>query len=219
VRLTRRGWTVLVVAVVVLLAGVTTLVVRASRPPDCTLRAAGHTVDLDRQEAERRTAVAAAAVLHGSGPGLGPAALSCRHGGATTTAPDTLDGHGLTGRAEAVRTDLLDRFGRLSLGGYAPGGVRTGHMPGSAHYEGRAIDVFFRPVDAANQAKGWEMAQYLVARAERLAIDTVIFDDRVWTAARADEGWRHYWVDVTGKSKATARVLEHRDHVHVDVAD
>jgi hypothetical protein len=92
-------------------------------------------------------------------------------------------------------------------------------MPGSAHYQGRAIDVFFRPVNAGNKARGWQLAQYLVARADRLSINTVIFDDRIWTAARADEGWRHYRVDVTGRSAATARVLEHRDHVHVDVAD
>jgi hypothetical protein len=217
-RLTRRGWTVLVAAGALLVAAVTTAVVLASRPPDCVLRRDGHTTDLDQQEAERLTAAAATAVMHGTGSGLPAAALTCRHGGADRTAHDTLDRRGLTGRAAAVRADLLGRFGKLALGGYGPGGVHTGHMPGSAHYEGRAIDVFFRPVDARNKARGWQLAQYLVARADRLSINTVIFDDRVWTAARADDGWRHYRVDVTGKSAATARVLEHRDHVHVDVA-
>ena len=217
-RLTRRGWTVLVVVAVLVVAGVTTVVVRALRPPDCVLED-GHTVELDQRAAERRATAAATAVFREGGSGLGAAALTCRHGGATTAEPDTLDRHGLTGRAEAVRTDLLDRFGRLALGGYAPGGVRTGHMPGSAHYDGRAIDVFFRPPNAANKTRGWAMAQYLVAHADRLAINTVIFDARVWTAARAEDGWRAYHVDVTGKSRQTARILEHRDHVHVDVAD
>lgn len=219
VRLTRRGWTVLAVAGVLVLAAATTVVVLASRPPDCVLRRDGRTTDLDQQEAERMTASAATAVMRGSGPGLPPAALTCRHGGADRVEPDTLDRRGLTGRAAAVRADLLGRFGELSLGGYGPGGVHTGHMPGSAHYQGRAIDVFFRPVNAGNKARDWQLAQYLVARADRLSINTVIFDDRIWTAARADEGWRHYRVDVTGRSAATARVLEHRDHVHVDVAD
>jgi hypothetical protein len=118
-----------------------------------------------------------------------------------------------------VRADLRARFGALPLGGFAAGGVSTGHMPGSAHYEGRAIDVFFRPVSARNKAHGWALSHYLVAHAERLAIDTVIFDDRIWTARRADEGWRDYRVDTTGKARSVARVLEHRDHVHVDVAD
>jgi hypothetical protein len=92
-------------------------------------------------------------------------------------------------------------------------------MPGSAHYEGRAIDAFVRPVSPRNKQRGWALAQYLVANAARLSIDTVIFDDRIWTARRAAEGWRHYSVATDGKPRAVARVLEHRDHVHVDVAD
>ena len=32
------------------------------------------------------------------------------------------------------------------LGGFDPDGVSSGHVEGSTHYEGRAIDVFFRPV-------------------------------------------------------------------------
>ena len=221
VRLTRRGWLAVVVAGIVVLGGATTIIVRATRPPDCVLRTDDHTTDLEQGAAEQRATTAARAVFRGSGSGLGPAALTCRHGGSTPSESDSLDAHGLTGRAEAVRTDLIDTFGRLSLGGYAPGGLHHGHMPGSAHYEGRAIDVFFRPVDAANRTRGWAMAQYLVAHARRLAIDTVIFDDQIWTAARADEGWRHYRVpDPQNAHNAAERaILEHRDHVHVDVAD
>jgi hypothetical protein len=126
---------------------------------------------------------------------------------------------GLTGRAEVVRQDVLAAYGALPLGGFAPGGVHSGHMPGSAHYEGRAIDVFFRPIDPANRTRGWALAQYLVAQAARLSINTVIYDAKIWTAARAGDGWRDYHVDGSGKSAAVVRVLEHRDHVHVDVAD
>src|SRR3954447_5125759 len=45
---------------------------------------------------------------------------------------------GLTPRAEAVRADLHKAFGDLPLGGFEAGGVMTGHMKGSAHYDGRA---------------------------------------------------------------------------------
>ena len=90
-------------------------------------------------------------------------------------------------------------------------------MPGSAHYDGRAIDVFVRPVSAANRQRGWAVAQYLVAQADRLRIRTVIFDDRVWSAGRSSEdGWRDY--RVPSGSSGDRQILEHRDHVHVDVA-
>ena len=53
-------------------------------------------------------------------------------------------------------------------------------MEGSAHYDGRAIDVFVRPVSEDNKRRGWAIAGYLVAQADRLDINTVIFDDRIW---------------------------------------
>jgi hypothetical protein len=146
-------------------------------------------------------------------------ALSCQHVGTPGPASDRLGADGLVPRAEAVRRDIEAAFGDLDLGGFAPGGVHTGHMKGSAHYEGRAIDVFFRPIDKAHQRRGWALAQYLVANAKRLRIATVIFDDQIWTARRGAQGWREYHVDTKGESRATAAILEHRDHVHVDVVD
>src|SRR4051812_9172085 len=65
--------------------------------------------------------------------------------------------NGLTPRADGVRKDLLNTFGKLSTGGYAPGGVTTGHTAGSAHYSGRAIDVFVKPISAPNTIKGWSL--------------------------------------------------------------
>jgi hypothetical protein len=125
---------------------------------------------------------------------------------------------GLTPRAERVRASLEAAFGPQSLGGFDPGGVSTGHMPGSAHYEGRAIDVFIRPVDDANRRRGWAMASYLVAHAERLSIGNVIFDDRIWTSGPSSEkGWRHYTPPRKGNTPEEQAILEHRDHVHVDV--
>jgi hypothetical protein len=91
-------------------------------------------------------------------------------------------------------------------------------MEGSAHYEGRAVDVFYRPVTEANRNRGWAMAHYLVAQAARLDIRTVIFDGRIWTAGwRSDDGWRTYDPDTAGRDPGAVAVLEHRDHVHVDV--
>jgi hypothetical protein len=125
---------------------------------------------------------------------------------------------GLTPRAARVRADLEAAFGPLPVGGFAPGGVTSGHMKGSAHYDGRAIDVFVRPIDAQNRRRGWAIASYLVAQASRLRIAHVIFDGRVWSAGSSSEqGWRPYHPPRTSSSPATEAILEHRDHVHVDV--
>ncbi|MBD8870296.1 hypothetical protein IE331_11735 [Nocardioides sp. MJB4] len=133
---------------------------------------------------------------------------------------DDLDEAGLTTRAGRVRRDLEQAFGDLTLGGFEPEGVSSGHMPGSAHYDGRAIDVFFRPVGPENRRRGWALAYYLVAHAERLEVDHVIFDGRIWgSGRRSEQGWRAYEPDTDGSDAATAAVLEHRDHVHVDVHD
>lgn len=146
-------------------------------------------------------------------------ALTCASPRTPGEEPDALDRRGLTARAARVRADLLAAFGPQRLGGYAPGGVSTGHMEGSAHYEGRAIDVFYRPTTPTQKQRGWAVAQYLVAHAERLGVRTVIYDARIWSAFRAAQGWRTYAVDTTGRPAAVADVLLHRDHVHVDVAD
>jgi hypothetical protein len=122
---------------------------------------------------------------------------------------------GLTRRADVVRREVEAVFGDLALGGFAPGGVRDGHMEGSAHYDGRAIDIFVRPISAQNKERGWAIAQYLVAQADRLDVQTVIFDDRIWRAgSRSDDGWRDY---DPPRSSGDRAILEHRDHVHVDV--
>jgi len=131
-----------------------------------------------------------------------------------------LNAAGLTGRAAAVRHDLGKAFGDVPMGGFEPSGVETGHGDGSAHNDGRAIDVFVRPINPDHNRRGWSIAAYLVAQADRLNIDHVIFDGQIWTAGRASEdGWRDFDPgDASGKSDATMAILEHRDHVHVDVS-
>ncbi|GAA2015418.1 MULTISPECIES: hypothetical protein [Nocardioides] len=151
--------------------------------------------------------------------GNSPAAFTCESDDSAEPASDTLGDNGLVARAERVRRDVDRHFGRQAVGGFAPGGVSTGHMEGSAHYEGRAVDLFYRPVNPTNLVRGWAVAQYLVAQAERLDVATVIYDAKIWTSGRADEGWRDYTPDTSGRSPETAAILEHRDHVHVDVLD
>ena len=125
--------------------------------------------------------------------------------------PERLGANGLTPRADLVRRALVRVFGPLPMGGFAPGGVSSGHTQGSAHYEGRAIDVFVRPVDPDNTRRGWAVASYLVGNAARLRLATIIFADRIWSATRSDEGWRPY------DAHSTDPIRRHLEHVHVDV--
>lgn len=125
---------------------------------------------------------------------------------------------GLTPDAAKVRRELEAAYGPQALGGFAPEGVTTGHQAGSAHYEGRAIDVFVRPIGPVNKQRGWSMAAWAVANADRLNIQTVIFDGKIWTAGfRSDQGWREY--DVSESRSGDRQILLHRDHVHIDVRD
>lgn len=147
--------------------------------------------------------------------GYGSERLSCRP--TASGVEQQAEGRsGLTPRADRARAALLEAFGPLPLGGFAPGGVRDGHIEGSAHYEGRAVDTFFRPVTERNRQRGWTAAQWAVAHAEELELDAVIFDRRLWSASRAREGWRPYRHP---SGNTTNPVLLHLDHVHLDVLE
>ena len=146
--------------------------------------------------------------------GNSPAAFTCQVDGDADEGDPALRRSGLTARADAVRREAAELFSDVPLGGFAPGGVRDGHMEGSTHYDGRAVDLFVRPVNPRNNVRGWAIAQYYVAQAARLEVQTVIFDGRIWTARRSDEGWRDY---ETPSRSGDPAILEHRDHVHVDV--
>lgn len=122
---------------------------------------------------------------------------------------------GLTPRATAVMARVSGMFGSIPNGGYSPEGITSGRIPGSAHYDGRAIDYFFTPYDdPAQKREGWTLANWLVAHASELHIYAVIYDDRIWTSARSLQGWREY---VHPSGDTTNPVLRHLDHVHVDV--
>lgn len=155
-----------------------------------------------------------ARVLASALTGHSEAAFTCR-ASLPSTDPQLPGSTGLTPRAAHLRAELEGVFGRQSLGGFSPRGVTSGHMAGSAHYSGRAVDVFFRPAgDVAQNARGWAVAQWAVANAERLRIATVIYDDRIWTAARSGQGWRTY---TPPERSGDPTVLRHLDHVHLDV--
>lgn len=129
--------------------------------------------------------------------------------------PEKLGPNGLTRRATRVRRAWTEAFGALPAGGFARGGITTGHVDNSAHYEGRAIDVFFRPLERpAQRQKGWVFAQWVVAHAEQFHVLSVIYSDHIWTSWASFLGFRDYQ-HPGGPTKNA--VLRHLEHVHVAV--
>jgi hypothetical protein len=145
-------------------------------------------------------------------PGDAGPSLACRGSAAGDLPVEDIGANGLTPRAERLRVAMAEVFGEQSLGGFAPGGVDQGHGADSTHYDGRAIDVFFRPVTEENRRQGWILAHWLVAHAEGLDVQYVIFDDRFWSAHSSRGQWRDYDAPEPGNE-----ILRHLDHVHVDV--
>jgi hypothetical protein len=157
----------------------------------------------------------AARVLASALTGNSRATLSCSLRPAELPA-QVMGPDGLTLRAQTVRAELDQTFDGLEIGGFQPGGVSSGHIDGSAHYDGRALDVFFRSyADPEVKRSGWVVAHWLAANADRLGVATIIYDAQIWTARRSDEGWRPY---VHPSGDTSDPTLQHLDHIHFDVA-
>jgi hypothetical protein len=93
--------------------------------------------------------------------------------------------------------------------------------PTSDHPRGRACDYTIgrpgRMPTAAQVAQGWRLATWLRAHEGPLHVAYVIWQGRIWSAARDTAGWRPYTgggvydpADITGG---------HYDHVHVSLTD
>lgn len=197
---------------------------------ECSVETSDGTVDLNREEAKRATTAVALAARGAETPDTssidpaviqrltdGPAddagpSLRCEGTAAEDLPEQELTPTGLTPRAQQVRDEMTKVFGDLPLGGFAPGGVSHGHGAESTHYSGRGIDAFFRPITEENRREGWILAQWLIAHADDLDIQYVIFDDQIWSAHSSRGRWQHYDAPAPAND-----ILRHRDHVHVDV--
>lgn len=113
-------------------------------------------------------------------------------------------------------TTLQDDPGGSSLPHVAAAAYELGRMFGIAtvlgfghrgnptyHDDGRALDFMTR--------SGQALADYARANAARLGVIEVIWNQHIWTTARADEGWR----PMADRGSPTAN---HKDHVHLSFA-
>jgi len=129
--------------------------------------------------AEARAAVEAAEASAASG-------APCPHGSSIES--------GLGANAVKVYRAICAAFPDItSYGGYRGDGM---------HAQGRAVDAM------VSGDRGWEVAEWVRARAGELGVSEVIYAQRIWTVDRAGEGWR----PMEDRGSATAN---HYDHVHV----
>lgn len=197
---------------------------------ECSVETSDGTINLTRDEAKRATTAVALAARGAEIPdtsGIDPAviqrltdgpaddagpSLRCEGTAAEDLPEQELTPTGLTPRAQQLRDEMTKVFGDLPLGGFAPGGVSQGHGAESTHYSGRGVDIFFRPITGENRREGWILAQWLIAHADDLEIQYVIFDDQIWSAHSSRGRWQPYDAPAPAND-----ILRHRDHVHVDV--
>ena len=89
------------------------------------------------------------------------------------------------------------------------GGYRESATDPHGHPAGLAAD-FMVPLTPAGKAQGDALVAYAQAHARELGIDYIIWYQRIWSVARADEGWR----PMEDRGSATAN---HLDHPHINV--
>ncbi len=117
---------------------------------------------------------------------------------------------GLTPDARQVVFCVVEHFGVTNLLGV---GDRASN-PTSDHPAGRAVDIMIPDyLSPTGRALGDAIAGWCREHAAELGVTYVIWNVRIWSVARAAEGWRPY----THPSGATDDTSLHRNHVHVSV--
>jgi hypothetical protein len=114
-----------------------------------------------------------------------PGALTCVFD--APVAPSESKGKtGLTPRAFAMRQGVIDAFGKLTMGGFG-GRSKTSN---AAEAAGRALDVSVPTTISSRTSEagaGWVLAHWLTARGADYKLDTIAYDDHVWSPLT---GWR-----------------------------
>jgi hypothetical protein len=104
-----------------------------------------------------------------------PGALSCTFA-PVQVPPQHKGSDGLTPRADAVRSNVLDVFGKLQVAG----------SPAAAAPAAIALTVSLAPINASKLATGWVLANWLVARGSTYGLGGISFDAHTW---RPVNGW------------------------------
>jgi hypothetical protein len=95
------------------------------------------------------------------------------------------------------------------------GDYRSYESSTTNHNTGNALDCTISDAigtypTTAQHDQGWQLANWLQQHAIRLQVRYVIWDGKIWSVARASEGWRNY-------TAGTGVTLGHYDHVHISI--
>ena len=127
----------------------------------------------------------------------------------------------------ALRDQILRPEFAGALSDY--GTTRSCSSSSSGHEEGRAVDWMMDYRLAAERANGQAFIDWLLATdghgnkhamARRLGVMYVIWNDKIWSASRAAEGWRPY-VHASCRTmplSSCSATLRHIDHVHLSLS-
>lgn len=92
--------------------------------------------------------------------------------------------------------------------------------PSSDHRRGRGCDITFGRLgqfpSPPDVDRGWMVAAWLQGNADALRVRYLIWQGRIWHAARADEGWLPYTGG--GVYDPTDATGGHFDHIHVSTS-
>jgi hypothetical protein len=123
----------------------------------------------------------------------------------------TSDGQ-ITARTASILAQVRAGFTASSWACWSP-------RPGtnSEHPLGRACDGTFgnsigTPATGASLELGWAVVNWLKTHAASIGIDYLIWQGRIWSLARAAEGWRPY--NGGGMHDPAAVTGGHFDHAH-----
>ncbi len=86
--------------------------------------------------------------------------------------------------------------------------------PASDHSRGRGCDLFQDYRSAPGVARGWQLANWMVANQARLGINYVIWQNQTW-GAWSPASWRPYVSDIYGCPNPANITGCHMDHIHV----
>lgn len=139
--------------------------------------------------------------------------------GGSYAAPNTNPHPSATARAPQAtkRTQFVDdEIRRLTGETHCwVGDYRSGESSTSNHNTGNALDCTISNAigtypSAAQKEQGWKLANWLKKYASKLDVRYVIWQGKIWSVARASEGWRNY-------TAGTGVTAGHYDHVHVSI--